>query len=137
MGVALEGGYNASDFVDFADELWSRVYLSVVSVAGANVSTVPGATTTDATVVGIDLMPEAGYYLGNGLAYFYTAGFGYRMVSGAEGNFGMALGGGIDYALGLDWSSRAMLIYRQGFSEISGAGTLSSFQLALSVGYTF
>jgi hypothetical protein len=126
-GVALEGGYNASQFVPIADEVWSRIYVSIEGGSGTR-------------IISTDLVPEATFYVANRVAVFTGGGFGYASASvgsSSAGNMGLLATGGVDCSLTPDWNARASLWYRQGLSSSSEAGTLSAVRLGAAVGYTF
>ena len=154
FGAALEGGYNASQFVPIGDEVWGKAFIGYAHGSG------------NEGFITIELVPEVVKYLGGGFAVYGTSGFtavvamksiesgstvngqvvtSDKTVSGM--NFGAEIGGGLDYSITPDWNARLSVAYRQGFygtkledsskSLSVDAGTLSLAQAGLSAGYTF
>lgn len=143
-GAGIEGGYNATRFVDIADEVWSRIYVSY-QVGSERES-----------FVTIDLIPEATWYVASRVAVFTGLGASYVIArkditeggaTASGASVGAILAFGADFSFNADWNARATLAYRQGLTDAdltsdSGAlvatgGSLSSLQLALSAGYIF
>jgi hypothetical protein len=154
VGGALEGGYNATDFVPIGDEVWGKAYVGYAQ------------GTDKEGFVTIELVPEILHYLGGGFAVYGTSGFTMviamkqisqgatvngktvtKDMSLAGLNMGAEIGGGLDYSIAPDWNARISATYRQGFygtklEESSktvtiDGGLLSLAQAGLSVGYTF
>ena len=141
-GAMLEGGYDASRFVDFADEVWSRIRVAYLRGAGSE------------SFLAIELTPDAVFYVTGALAVYVTSGLSYaRAMSGdgsvsiSGGNFGFVAGGGFDLAINADWSSRLGATYRQGLGRVllsgssglayADAGMLSGLMVSAALGYTF
>ena len=154
FGGALEGGYNATDFVPIGDEVWGKAFVGYAQ------------GTDKESFVTVELVPEILHYLGGGFAVYGTSGFTMvvalkeipqgAVVNGktvakdtsvAGLNLGAELGGGLDYSIAPDWNARISATYRQGFygtkleestKTVSvDAGLLSLAQGGVSVGYTF
>ena len=150
VGLAVEGGYNASRFVNFADEVWSRIYVSFQVDPKGDL------------FYAVELVPEATYYLTGGLAVFGGTGLAYTHVSASDpsssaassassssfggSSFGLEARVGADLALTEDWNLRMAANYRQGLNSVDltndagqtlHAGTLSALQASVSAGYTF
>lgn len=151
-GISLEGGYNASEYVPLADEIWSRLYIS--GEMGDN-------KTSFAT---IEAVPEATFYLVGGLGVFTGTGLSLGIANmkaetgvdatGApteEDLSGYSIGAtavaGLDYAWSPEWNVRAGVHYRQGITKAEltnkdetvtvDGGSLSAARANVSAVYTF
>lgn len=155
VGGVLEGGYNASQYVPAADEIWARVYLGAALAE------------QDIHVYSLEVVPEGTFYLSGGLAAFAGVGFSFAIIDApapapaapAAGpdtadatrltgmNYGGVLAVGLDYALSPAWNVRLQANYRQAGSKAKledkdhttevDAGLLSAARGGLGLSYTF
>lgn len=105
-GGALEGGYNAGRFVSVGQEFWVRA--NIVYLVGRD----------SETLLNIEALPEAQYYLFNRVAAFVQSGvalnFGSKRTPGATAKddtmsglaYAVMLGLGLDVALHPEWNLR-------------------------------
>ncbi len=146
MGGAIEGGYNAGQFVSVGDEFWVRANVGLMIGQG------------DETFLNIEALPEAQYYLFSRVAGFIQSGVAMNIVSksvpGVGGNetlsgvaYSVLLGLGLDVALNPDWNLRVAALGSQGLTELKledknktravEAGRLTSAQGTASLSYSF
>lgn len=117
-GGAIEGGYNAGRFVSVGQEFWVRANL--VYLVGRD----------SETLLNIEALPEAQYYLFNRVAAFVQSGvalnFGSKRHAGATSSddtmsglaYAVMLGLGLDVALHPEWNLRVAGTGSQGLTAM-------------------
>lgn len=117
-GGAIEGGYNAGRFVSVGQEFWVRA--NIVYLVGRD----------SETLLNIEALPEAQYYLFNRVAAFVQSGvalnFGSKRTPGSTASddtmsglaYAVMLGLGLDVALHPEWNLRFAGTGSQGFTAM-------------------